>query len=115
MQIKSILKNRSVIILDNIDLFKNEIIGLVGESGSGKSIGCAIMDMVPPGCSITSGSIVSYFETTKTISELRGINLAMISQDPMQALNPLQSINTQFNMVLERRFQFGKRNLKNIF
>ena len=115
MQIKSILKNRSVIILDNIDLTikRSEIIGLVGESGSGKSmLGCAIMDMVPPGCSITSGSIVSYFETTKTISELRGINLAMISQDPMQALNPLQSINTQFNMVLERRFQFGKKKLK---
>ena len=115
MQIKSILKNRSLIILDNIDLTikRSEVIGLVGESGSGKSmLGCAILDMVPSGCSITSGSIVPYFETTKTISELRGINLAMISQDPMQALNPLQSINTQFNMILERRFQYDKKKLK---
>ena len=71
MQIKSILKNRSLIILDNIDLTikRSEVIGLVGESGSGKSmLGCAILDMVPSGCSITSGSIVPYFETTKTTS-----------------------------------------------
>ena len=68
MQIKSILKNRSEIILDNINLTikRNEIVGLVGESGSGKSmLGCAILDMVPSGCSITSGSIVPYFKSTK--------------------------------------------------
>ena len=91
MQIKSILKNRSEIILDNINLTikRNEIIGLVGESGSGKSmLGCAILDMVPSGCSITRGSIIPHFKSTKHISDLRGINLAMISQDPMQALNP---------------------------
>ena len=107
MQIKSIRKNRSEIILDNINLTikRNEIIGLVGESGSGKSmLGCAILDMVPSGCSITSGSIVPYFKSTKNISDLRGINLAMISQDPMQALNPLQSNYTQFKMILRRLF-----------
>ena len=116
MQIKSILKNRSEIILDNINLTikRNEIIGLVGESGSGKSmLGCAILDMVPSGCSITSGSIVPYFKSTKHISDLRGINLAMISQDPMQALNPLQSIDTQFKMILRRRFSYDKKKLKN--
>ena len=115
MQVKSILKNRSVIILDNINLTikRSEIIGLVGESGSGKSIlGCAILDMVPSGCSITSGSIIPYFKSNKHISDLRGINLAMISQDPMQALNPLQSINTQFKLILRRRFSYDKKKLK---
>ena len=68
MQIKSILNNNSAIILDNINLTikRNEIIGLVGESGSGKSmLGCAILDMVPSGCSITSGSIIPYFQINK--------------------------------------------------
>ena len=115
MQIKSIRKNRSEIILDNINLTikRNEIIGLVGESGSGKSmLGCAILDMVPSGCSITSGSIAHYFKSTKYISDLRGINLAMISQDPMHALNPLQSIYTQFKMILRRRFSYDKKKIK---
>ena len=67
-------------------------------------LGCAILDMVPSGCSITSGSIVPYFKSTKHISDLRGINLAMISQDPMQALNPLQSIIRNLNDFKKKIF-----------
>ena len=36
----------------------------------------------------------------------------MISQDPMQALNPLQKIKTQFTMILRRRFTSNKKSTK---
>ena len=89
MQIKSILKDRSEII-DKYKLFiirRNETIGLVGESGSGKSmLGCAILDMVPSGCSIGKAVLLFLISNQlNTYQILEALVLLVISQDPMQA------------------------------
>ena len=115
LQIKSTPKNGAIKILNkiNINIKRGEILGLIGESGSGKSmLGCALLEMVPVGCLITKGSIVHHFNSNKRISKIRGVHIAMISQDPMQALNPLQKIKTQFTMILRRRFTRNKKNTK---
>ena len=115
LQIKSSPKKGTVKILNkiNLNIYKSEILGLIGESGSGKSmLGCALLDMVPAGCLITKGSIAHHFNSNKSISRVRGIDIAMISQDPMQALNPLQKIKTQFAIILRRRFADNKENIK---
>ena len=115
LQIKSTPKSGAIKILNNINfnINKGEILGLIGESGSGKSmLGCALLEMVPVGCLITKGSIVHHFNSNKIISKIRGVHIAMISQDPMQALNPLQKIKTQFTMILRRRFTSNKKSTK---
>ena len=74
---------------------------MIGESGSGKSmLGCALLEMVPVGCLITKGSIVHHFNSNKRISKIRGVHIAMISQDPMQAVNPLEIFKTQFTIIM---------------
>ena len=115
LQIKSAPKNGATKILDkiNININRGEILGLIGESGSGKSmLGCALLEMVPMGCLITKGSIIHHFNSNKRISKIRGVHIAMISQDPMQALNPLQKIKTQFAIILRRRFARNKKSTK---
>jgi len=103
------------VILDkiNLNINKGENLGLIGETGSGKSmLGSTLMDMVPMGCSITSGFVKHYFDSDKSISTLRGINLSKISQNPMQALNPLQTIEKQFFIILNKRYGYKKNKIK---
>jgi peptide/nickel transport system ATP-binding protein len=74
---------------------------LVGESGSGKSISAlAIMGLLPPAIRVTGGSV--RFEgkalldmTAARRRALLGRRMAMIFQEPMTALNPVQRIGDQ--------------------
>jgi oligopeptide/dipeptide ABC transporter ATP-binding protein len=76
-------------------------LGLVGESGSGKtSLGLAISRLLPPKASITGGAIrLGGLDLlglpAQEIRELRGSRIAMVFQDPMNALNPVLSIGAQ--------------------
>ena len=109
LQIKSFSDIENQVILDkvNLKIKKGENFGLIGETGSGKSmIGASLIDMIPRGCGITSGSIINYTNSPKKGLSLRGTKIAMISQDPMHALNPLQSIEKQFS---SRKKPFKKR------
>ena len=82
-----------------------EVLGLVGESGSGKSVtSLALMGLLPPQARI-KGSIAltlpnqSPIDLLKASHEelrrLRGINMAMIFQEPMTALNPVMRVGDQ--------------------
>ncbi|QBF32013.1 ABC transporter ATP-binding protein [Thalassococcus sp. S3] len=74
-----------------------ERIGLVGESGSGKTMaGLAVMGMVPEAANVTGE--IRYDGTPlhpRQMAPLRGREIAMIFQEPMTALNPLQTIGRQ--------------------
>jgi peptide/nickel transport system ATP-binding protein len=80
---------------------EGECLGLVGESGSGKTMtGMSIMRLLPPGGSISGGSV--RFGGTELTSldeaamrQLRGNDIALISQDPMTSLNPTRTIGSQ--------------------
>lgn len=78
-----------------------QTLGVVGESGSGKSMtGMSILRLLPPGGSITGGSIRLDGEELTELDEpamrrLRGSRMAMIFQDPMTSLNPVRTIGSQ--------------------
>ncbi len=79
---------------------KGEILGLVGESGSGKSITCmAVMRLLGPRARVRGH--VRYHNQDllglddKGINQMRGGEIAMIFQDPMSSLNPIQTIGRQ--------------------
>ncbi|MFO1131997.1 MAG: ABC transporter ATP-binding protein [Hyphomicrobiales bacterium] len=94
-------------------LERGEILGLVGESGSGKSLtAMAIMGLLPlSGGRVTEGSIRFEGTDLTTLDEesyrrLRGKRIAFISQNPMTALDPLQTIGAQVDVI--GTLHFGK-------
>lgn len=86
----------------NFDLHKGETLAIVGESGCGKSVTTnAIMRLIPdPPGKIADGSIMFRGQeltmlSNKEISKIRGVDISMIFQDPMTALNPTLTIGNQ--------------------
>ncbi|MEK4306397.1 MULTISPECIES: ABC transporter ATP-binding protein [Oceanobacillus] len=83
-------------------LDKGETLAIVGESGCGKSVTSnAIMRLIPdPPGKITKGSVIFKGQDLAAYSEkkmrsIRGVDISMIFQDPMTALNPTLTIGTQ--------------------
>ncbi|MFD2044440.1 ABC transporter ATP-binding protein [Ornithinibacillus salinisoli] len=83
-------------------LNKGETLAIVGESGCGKSVTSnAIMRLIPnPPGKINAGKILFKGKDLTSVSEkkmrsIRGVDISMIFQDPMTALNPTLTIGTQ--------------------
>src|SRR5262245_56613036 len=78
-----------------------EVRALVGESGAGKSmIGKAVLGVLPPSIRIVEGTIRLEGTTlgplaSKARRSLIGARTALISQDPLTALNPSRRIGPQ--------------------
>ncbi len=85
----------------SFELRAGESLALVGESGCGKStLALAAMRCFAPGARMTSGTIRFCGRDMATLSEeelrrVRGAQIAMIYQDPGQALNPSLTIGEQ--------------------
>ena len=83
-------------------IFPGDSVGIVGESGSGKStMARAMLGLTP----ITSGHItydgsVLTLKRDLTLKRLRG-EVAMVFQDPFNALNPRMSVEACLREVLE--------------
>ncbi|MCG8543669.1 MAG: ABC transporter ATP-binding protein [Alphaproteobacteria bacterium] len=89
--------------VDGVDLSlaQGKTLCLVGESGCGKSVTChAILRLTPPNGRIVSGSIMFEGADLLTVdrnrmTQIRGSEIAMIFQDPMNALNPVHTVGGQ--------------------
>jgi len=82
-----------------------ESVGLVGESGSGKTqTALAILGLLPSAANAAGSVLVQGIEvlgaTEKTLNDLRARRMAMVFQDPMQALNPFVRIGRQMRRIL---------------
>ncbi|MEM9344648.1 MAG: dipeptide ABC transporter ATP-binding protein [Pseudomonadota bacterium] len=84
----------------DLELGEGEVLGLVGESGSGKSMSAlAAMGLLPRGSEVTGevrfGAVNMLSQPERRLCALRGNEIGMIFQEPMTALNPVQTIGDQ--------------------
>ncbi len=93
----------------NLHLNRGETLAIVGESGCGKSVtASSIMRLIPsPPGKITQGTITFKQKDltrlpTKQIRKIRGVDISMIFQDPMTALNPTLTIGNQLTEGLKQ-------------
>ena len=84
------------------DVFPGETLGIVGESGSGKSVSTlSILGLIPqpPGRVVSGTAMFKGKDLLKLkkreLRAFRGDEVAMIFQDPMTSLNPVQRVGAQ--------------------
>ncbi|MCX6117667.1 MAG: ABC transporter ATP-binding protein [Proteobacteria bacterium] len=95
----------------SFEVKRGQTLGIVGESGCGKSVTClAIMRLLPqPFGTISSGRIlmkdmdIAALPKAK-LPSIRGKKIAMIFQEPMTALNPVETVESQIKEVFQLHF-----------
>lgn len=86
----------------SLDLYQGESLAIVGESGSGKSVLMkSIMGLLDKNGTVEQGQILynemdlAQFTTEQQWLNIRGKEIAIVTQDPMTSLNPLKTIGKQ--------------------
>ncbi|MXV60530.1 ATP-binding cassette domain-containing protein [Natronorubrum sp. JWXQ-INN-674] len=107
----------------SFDVHRGETLGLVGESGAGKSVAIrSIMRLISSPGEIVSGTITykghvildrsqgpdgevrdgeAMLSEAEMRSKIRGREIALIFQDPMESLNPVFTIGSQLREFIE--------------
>jgi peptide/nickel transport system ATP-binding protein len=102
--------------VDNVSLrvARGEILGIVGESGSGKSVlAQSIVRVIPPSQLELAGGDVRFDGIdlmgldAEGLRRLRGARIAMVTQNPSTALNPVFQVKSQ--MLETWRFHPDRR------
>jgi len=96
------------------------VLGLVGESGCGKTMTArSLLGLLPDGVSVSGGSILWQGRDLVGLSEkqanaVRGREIAMISQEPMVALDPMFSVAYQLIGPIRRFRGVGRREARQV-
>jgi oligopeptide/dipeptide ABC transporter ATP-binding protein len=91
---------------NSLHLEAGETLGIVGESGSGKTVtALSIMGLIENPGRVENGSILFCGEelldkTSREMQAIRGCQIAMVFQDPMNSLNPTLTVGEQIDRVL---------------
>ncbi len=99
----------------SFDVHQGETLCVVGESGSGKSVtALSIMGLLPRGSLASGGGRIQVEnEDVLTASQsrlraLRATRMAMVFQEPMTALNPVEPVGKQIDEVLRVHGKFTR-------
>lgn len=99
----------------SFDLSEEEIFCLVGESGSGKStLALAIMGLLPDNATVIAGNIKFdgmdiLGSTDVQLQNIRGKEISIVFQDAQSALNPIQTIGTQVEEVVQAHLNLSPK------
>ncbi len=96
-------------VVDNVSytLRRGKTLGIVGESGSGKSVSSlAIMGLLPKNATVSGSAVLDGQTDLLALNEagfraVRGSRIAMIFQEPMTSLNPVQKCGEQVVEMLK--------------
>lgn len=124
VEFKTEYGNTSALKNVSFEVNKKEIVAVVGESGSGKSVtSLSILQLLQsPPAKYTSGEIL-FSKTGKKQSNLlklseqqmqaiRGNEIAMIFQEPMTSLNPVQTCGSQVMEAIQLHEKKNKNSAK---
>jgi ABC-type glutathione transport system ATPase component len=100
-----------------LEIAPGQTVGVLGESGSGKSsLALALMRLLPRNARLTAGLIayrgadLAQFNS-KQLRQMRGAEVALISQEPALALNPVLTLGTQIQDVLKAHNRLNRTQL----
>jgi len=103
----------------DFEVFRGKTLGIVGESGSGKSVSSlALMGLLDSRNSKVSAAAYSFKEldlagfSESDLRQLRGKRMAMIFQEPMSSLNPVQRCGRQVEEALRIQLKIKKAEAK---
>jgi oligopeptide transport system ATP-binding protein len=108
LRVSFTLRGQNLLVLRDVslDIKRGESVAIVGESGSGKSVFCkALMGLLDANAHLEHGEMVYFtgqsaqdlaaLHNEKEWQSVRGGEIAMVMQDPMTSLNPLQTVGDQ--------------------
>jgi len=104
----------------NLAIEAGETCGLVGESGAGKTmVAKALLGILPKRTRDLRGKLLFKGQDLLSLSSrhhtrLLGKHITLIPQDPMVALNPVQTIRQQFHTAMKRHTKESAKTLDNL-
>jgi peptide/nickel transport system ATP-binding protein len=104
----------------SFDLMRGETLAIVGESGSGKTVtALSVLALLPKTATIQGGSVS--FEGRELVGipeaemqKIRGVEIAMIFQDPLTALNPVFTVGNQIIETIRLHRDLNKQQAREL-